>query len=159
MDGDTQGLILTARHGDLRAFNQVVMRYQDRLYNLAFRVLGDEGASAQAVQQAFLYAYQALQRNHGRDQERDGPWRTWIYSWVVLTCRRLSGPRLVAVRAISPNGEPNLSRLPFDLRLVIALVDLEGLDYEETAAILEISPLKVKSRLARARLQLAAERR
>jgi RNA polymerase sigma-70 factor (ECF subfamily) len=156
MEGDTQGLILTARHGDLRAFNQVVMRYQDRLYNLATRVLCDEGAGAQAVQQAFLYAYQSLQRNHGRGQDRDGSWRAWIYRWAVLACRRVSGQRPVGGPNHQTHGEPDLTTLPFDLRLVIALVDLEGLDYEEAAAILEISPLKVKSRLARARLGLAA---
>jgi RNA polymerase sigma-70 factor (ECF subfamily) len=159
MEGDTQGLILIARQGDLRAFNQVVVKYQDRLYNLAFRALCDEGAAAQAVQQAFVYAYQALQRSHWRGDSQNGAWRAWMYRWAVQACRRLLGQRPAAAPIRRANGAPDLSELPFDLRLVIALVDLEGLDYDETAAILEISPLKVKSRLARARQQLAAVRK
>jgi RNA polymerase sigma-70 factor (ECF subfamily) len=152
VEAEHLSLVQSARQGDLRAFNRLSEAYQDSIYNLACRALSDETAGSCAAQQAFLSAFRDLRRY------RDGSWRAWLYRCTIQACQKLlhrqagdlsEGPRR------RPNGEIDLSDLPWDLRLVLALVDLEGLDYEETAAILDISPLKVKSRLARARRQLA----
>ena len=55
-------LVQTARHGDLEAFNSLVLMHQERVYNLAYRILGDETAAADATQEAFLLAYRHIGR-------------------------------------------------------------------------------------------------
>jgi RNA polymerase sigma-70 factor (ECF subfamily) len=152
MEAEHLSLVQSARQGDLRAFNRLSEAYQDVIYNLACRTLSDETVGACAAQQALLSAFRDLRRY------RDGSWRAWLYRCTVQACQKMLHRQAGGVSVSQqrrPNGEIDLGALPWDLRLVLALVDLEGLDYEETAAILEISPLKVKSRLARARRQLA----
>ena len=57
---DESALILDAQHGDLQAFNTLVLAYQDVLYNTALRILNDDDQAADATQEAFLSAFRAL---------------------------------------------------------------------------------------------------
>lgn len=146
-------LVRRAQQGDLQAFNSLVLASQDEVYSLAYHTLGDEALGARAAQQAFLRAYRELPRF------QRGSWRAWLYRCAVQVLQSLMSKEVTA-RSPRSGGvtlaSPGLDALPFDLRLVLALVDLEGLDYEEAAAVLEVSPQKIKSRLARARQQLTA---
>jgi RNA polymerase sigma-70 factor (ECF subfamily) len=77
---DEQALIASARKGDVRAFNQLVMLYQSMVYNVAVRVLGDPDAAADATQDAFLSAFKAMGRFRG------GSFKAWLLRIVTNAC-------------------------------------------------------------------------
>ncbi|MHB1414248.1 MAG: RNA polymerase sigma factor, partial [Chloroflexota bacterium] len=62
---DEESLIAASQHGQLEAFNHLVERYQGLVYNLAYRMLGDGDAAADAAQDTFISAYQAIDRFRG----------------------------------------------------------------------------------------------
>ena len=72
--------IEAARDGDLDAFNWLVLRYQNRVYNLCYRMLSDPDEAADATQEAFLSAYKAMPRFKG-DQ-----FRTWLLRIATNAC-------------------------------------------------------------------------
>jgi len=172
-------LIEAARSGDVAAFNQLVLAYQGMAYNMAFRMMGNSDAAADATQDAFLKAYKAL------DGFRGGSFKAWLRRIVINTCHDhlRAGKRKPTVSlddvladsehswrlASSANERPEayaereelnrllqwaISQLPTDQKAVVVLVDLEGLSYEEAAEALGVALGTVKSRLSRGRLKL-----
>lgn len=173
-----QTLIRAAQCGDLEAFNQLVLLYQDFLYRIAVNILRDEDTAADAVQQALLSAFRNLRTFRG------GSLRSWLSRIVVNACydglRRDARARTLPLEIFSQDDEEmepavwladpgpspeaqaetselqaaiqkSLMKMPEQYRLALLLVDVEGLSYEETAAALHIPKGTVKSRLARAR--------
>jgi RNA polymerase sigma-70 factor, ECF subfamily len=178
---DEPALIRNAQHGDLDAFNTLVLAYQDIVYNTALRILGDEDLAADASQEAFISAFRAL------NSYRGGSFRAWLLRTVTNACydelrrkqRRpttplepetedgdeMETPRWLA----DPDGSPEdmldkaevehaiqhcLENLPTDFRMVVIMADIQGLDYTEVALVIKKPLGTVKSRLARARLRL-----
>lgn len=174
-------LINAARYGDVNAFNQLVLNYQDRIYNLAARILGDEDAASDITQNTFLTAWLNLPRF------RNGSFRSWLYRIATNACYDVHREsKRHPIRSIEDDDvyeekltplEENygftalpekeferhelertiqvaLNHLNVDQRTVILLVDMQGFDYQEAAQVLEIPIGTVKSRLARARVQL-----
>jgi RNA polymerase sigma-70 factor, ECF subfamily len=179
-----QTLIHAAQRGDLGAFNQLVLLYQDYLFRIALSILRDEDAAADATQQAFLSAFRNLSGFRG------GYLRGWLSRIVANACydelRRISRSKNIPLQvynqddeemepalyladpAPSPEAraetnelldtiETCLETLPGHYRLVAQLVDIEGLSYEEAASALGVPTGTVKSRLARARNSLRME--
>ena len=175
---DEQTLIRAAQRGDLEAFNQLVLLYQDFLFRVAMNILGDEDIAGDAVQQALLSAF----RNLG--SFRGGSLRSWLSRITVNACydelRRIARTKDVLLQTYDQDGEEmepaywltdpepspedqaersdlvnaiqsSLEALPEHYRLVAQLVDVEGLSYEEAANVLEVPTGTIKSRLARAR--------
>jgi RNA polymerase sigma-70 factor (ECF subfamily) len=180
---DESALILDAQHGDLQAFNTLVLTYQDMLYNTALRILNDEDLAADAVQEAFLSAFRAI------NSYRGGSFRAWLLRTVTNACydelRRIKrrptiplepetsdgeeveSPRWLADPHASPEESLDqaelehavqhcLENLPPDFRSVVVLADIQGLDYSEVAIAIHKPLGTIKSRLARARLRLRA---
>ncbi|HSR20876.1 MAG TPA: sigma-70 family RNA polymerase sigma factor [Anaerolineales bacterium] len=178
---DESALIQDAQRGDLDAFNTLVLRYQDLLFNTARRILGDEELAADATQEAFLSAFRGLMTFRG------GSFKAWLMRTVTNAAydelrrrkRRpatalepgsddadvAEEPRWLADPGLSPEQaaealelehamEHCLQGLPFDYRTVVVMADIEGLDYSEVAAAVRVPLGTVKSRLARARLRL-----
>ena len=180
---DEEALLQQARTGDLEAFNRLVIEYQSRVYNLAYRILGETDAAADAAQEAFLSAF----RNLGGF--RGGSFRAWLLRIVTNACydelrRRKRRPVApleageeadestfsagAAVMGESHNGPERaaeraelaraiqgcLEGLPADFRVVAVLADVQGYDYAEIASVVGTPLGTVKSRLARARLRL-----
>jgi RNA polymerase sigma-70 factor (ECF subfamily) len=178
---DEPSLIHEAQHGDLEAFNRLVLAYQEALYNTALRILNDEDLAADATQEAFLSAFRSL------NSFRGGSFKAWLMRTVTNACydelrrkqRRpttplepegedgdeLETPRWLADPGNSPEQELEqaeiehaiqhcLQALPTDFRAVVVLADIQGLDYGEVAVSLRTPLGTVKSRLARARLRL-----
>ena len=77
---DEPTLIAAAQKGDREAFNQLVVHYQGLAYNVAYRIVGDPDAAADATQDAFLSAYRAIARFRG------GSFRSWVLRIVTNTC-------------------------------------------------------------------------
>ena len=172
-----------AQQGDLSAFNAIVERYQHFAYNLALRMLRDPSAAEDVTQEAFFAAYRAIARFRGgslrawlltivangcRDQLRS-PHRRRTVSLEALTEDNPDRSRSAARSLVSGEMTPEehvlsqelsgqvqaaLSQLPRDQRLTVALVDLQGLGYEEASTVTGVSLGTVKSRLSRGRDRL-----
>ncbi len=178
---DETALISEAKHGDLDAFNTLVLHYQDAVFNVALRIVGDEDMAADATQDAFLSAFRALRSFRG------GSFKAWLMRIVTNACydelrsgkRRPTTPlepegdggepadaaRWMADPGRSPEEQAEarelehalehcLEGLAPEFRTVVVLADIEGLDYAEVAASVRVPLGTVKSRLARARLHL-----
>ncbi len=175
---DEAALIHDAIQGDLDAFNRLILAYQDRVYNQAYRVLGESQAADDATQEAFISAYKNLRSFRG------GSFRAWLLRIVTNACydelrRRKrrpttslepldeSGDEIESPHWIADPGElPEdnvlraelgraiqhcLDKLPQDFRVVVVLIDIQGLDYREASNVIGKPLGTVKSRLARAR--------
>ena len=175
---DEAGLIQDAQRGDLEAFNRLILAYQDRVYNQAFRVLGEYQSADDATQEAFISAYKSIRSFRG------GSFRAWLLRIVTNACydelrrkkRRpttplepvddegdeIESPHWIADPGESP--EDNIARaeladaiqacldhLSEDFRVVVVLVDVQGLDYIEASEVIGKPLGTIKSRLARAR--------
>lgn len=171
------GWIASARRGDVESFNQLILRYQDSLFNTAVRILGDDDKAADAVQEAMISAWRSLHTFSG------GSFRAWLSRTVINKCydefRRasrhptlplvpvLDGEELEERDWLRDPGLPLdtqmeafelndalqhcLQSLPIAHRIVLVMVDVDGMNYDEAAASLGIPIGTVKSRLARAR--------
>lgn len=181
---DDREAVARARRGDHEAFRVLVERYQSRAYGLALRILGDPDRARDALQEAFLKAYSALDRFEGRSG-----FYTWLYRLVFNQCidmkrRDKSAGHLEwddeVAREVSPDAgasaegpagpDRGLARselrealaeaiesLPPDARRTLVMREIDGLSYAEIAAALEIPKGTVMSRLhyARKRVQEA----
>lgn len=171
-------LVERHRYGDDRAFDEVYGRFEEMVYNLAYRLAGNREEAADLTQEIFLRVFRHLGSFGGRSTLK-----TWIYRIAVNHCRdRLSrwhpptqpigeepgdgaavyadparGPEALAVAADEKRRvEQALTRLPQVFREVVVLRDIEGLSYEEIAEVLGVRIGTVRSRIARGREQLRA---
>jgi len=176
---DEPSLIQQAQDGDVSAYNTLVLHYQNSVYNVAYRIMGEPGAADDATQEAFISAYKALGRYRG------GNFKAWLMRIVTNACydelrRRKrkpqssldeisetyeSSPLFISKDAPDPEElqersalvaaiESCLDTLPDEQRIAAVLRDVEGYDYEEIANIMATSLGTVKSRLSRARTKL-----
>ena len=178
---EEETLIRTAQNGDLEAFNRLIDLYQGFLFRIAYRMLGDEDAAADATQAAWLAAFRKLSEHRG------GRFRAWLTRILINTCydelrrrhRRgevplypadddgeeredadwlLDGSPGVEARAEMRQMEPAVERalqfLPPVYRTTVVLVDIEGLGYEQAAEALGVPLGTIRSRVARGRIAL-----
>jgi RNA polymerase sigma-70 factor, ECF subfamily len=173
---DELALIQDAQRGDVNSFNSLVLHYQVSAYNLAYRLVGEPEAAADATQEAFISAYNHLK------QFRGGSFKSWLLRIVTNACydelrRRKRRPALslddmdgnaevqLIGKAEGPESEAQrnalnraiqncLDNLPDDQRVVTVLCDIQGYDYQEIALIAQVSLGTVKSRISRARQRL-----
>ena len=177
---DEQMLITQVRRGNspaaLDAFNALILRYQDRVYSLSYRIMGDPQAADDVTQLAFITAYQRFSTYAG------GSFKAWLMRIATNQAydelRRLKRRPAVSVDDL-PGGDtddgaplPDPSESPEeiserlalqraiqqcidalspDYKAVIVLSDVEGYDYAAIAEIIGSALGTVKSRLSRAR--------
>lgn len=172
-------VIKEAQKGSVAAFNQLVMAYQGTAYNVAYRVIGNGDAAADACQEAFLKAYQAIK------QYRGGSFKSWLLRIVTNACydqlRYKSRRPVTSLEDMAENsddhseklisdserpeesilrGELNeliqfgINRLPEDQRVILVLSDIQGFSYQEIAEVMGQPLGTVKSRLSRGRQRL-----
>jgi RNA polymerase sigma-70 factor, ECF subfamily len=174
---EDNSIIKKHKNGDPTAFEDLVLAYQDKIYNLCRYMLGNAHDAEDAAQDTFLKAYQALPKFRP-----EASLYTWLYRIATNTCIDYKrkpvfeslfgdseeGERLVHDRASdAPSPEQlyqskqidqalkeGLGKLSSKLRAIIILKEIEELSYEEIADTLEISMGTVKSRIARAREEL-----
>jgi RNA polymerase sigma-70 factor (ECF subfamily) len=178
---DELALIADAQVGDVEAFNSLVLKYQDRVYTQAFRILGVKESAEDAAQEAFISAFTKINTFRG------GSFIAWLLRIVTNQCydeirrnkrkpttsleplnrenEEIESPNWLIDPQESPEGEVMrleldqaiqecLNHMSLDFRTVVILVDLQGFDYSEAASVVG-SPLgTIKSRLARARKNL-----
>ena len=173
---EDSGIVGRFKQGDAFVFEEIVLRYQDRIYNVCRSILDDQHDAEDAAQEVFLKAFQSLGKF-----KPDAALYTWLYRIAVNTCldfkkspfsrllKRLFDDEEGLKELPSQNPSPErtytskqmgarlnaaLGKLPYKLRIAIVLKELEGLSYEEIALILDISTGTVKSRISRARERL-----
>ncbi|MBI2862361.1 MAG: sigma-70 family RNA polymerase sigma factor, partial [Chloroflexi bacterium] len=166
------------RRGQAEAFNVLVQQYQNLVYSVALRLLANVDDAADATQDAFLSAYQAIGRFRG------GSFRAWLLRITTNCCydrlraarRRPASPwsslgeqapdiETIADASTPPEEEllnaelmediqQGLMTLPEEFRAAVVLSDIQGMSYEEIAEVLGCSVGTVKSRLSRGRARL-----
>lgn len=174
---DEQQAIERARQGDLIAFNQLVLAYQNLAYSVAYRMLQDDTA-ADAVQESFIKAYRGLHTFKG------GSFKSWLMRIVTNTCydflrarkRRpveslddltVESSSMTALNLLPETPERHAEQgelrafieqcieyLPENQRLAVLLCDVHGYAYEEIVEITGWPMGTVKSRISRARIKL-----
>ncbi|GIW11756.1 MAG: RNA polymerase subunit sigma-24 [Dehalococcoidia bacterium] len=171
-------LILASQAGDVGAFNQLVERYQQAVFTLCRRMLGDPELAADATQETFLNAYEHL------GQFRGGAFKTWLFRIAANACydvlrSRKRRPSTSLDELVDDEEEPKefpdtgespeqyllrrelgqlllraLAILPPEQRMAVILSDIQGLSYDEIAEVTGSELGTVKSRLSRARAKL-----
>jgi RNA polymerase sigma-70 factor (ECF subfamily) len=176
-------LVREAKAGRLEAFDELIRRFQDRVYNLAYRMVNNHADASDLTQEIFVKAHRALGKFRGQAR-----FSTWLHAVAVnhcrsglrksrrighFECRSLddpAGPRADdhrgAVEAVDAGESPAVAMehrelgdrigavvagLPEELRTVLVLRDMQGMEYEEIARVLGCELGTVKSRLWRAR--------
>jgi len=181
VEDDDASLVRASKSGDLDAFNDLVERYDRRLLRIAQGVTRNPEDAEEAVQEAFLKAYQRLEQFR-----EDARFSTWLIRIVLNeSLMKLRRQRTAKEVLIGANFEEGTAGLPVDLtdwvpnpeevcrvselrdiltrsledlrpalRVVFILRDLEELSIRETAEALGLNQSAVKTRLLRARLEL-----
>lgn len=178
MSRDDRQLIEESLAGRTEAFGQLVMRYQDRLHGALARMLGSVDDARDVAQEAFVLAYQKLDTFRG-----NAAFYSWLFRIAMnaaISHRRKTGRRHASVDAAReqagvepvdphPAARPShglelserqalvhqaLNELSEEYRTVLVLKELEGLQYEEIAALVECPVGTVRSRIHRARAEL-----
>ena len=163
-------LAIRCRTGDPAAFDELVERYQLRLFRFAFRLLRDRSEAEDAVQEAFVRAYRALP-----SYRPDGFFSSWMYCIALNECRRrMRGRRPTVGLELAPHvaNEPDpqqsilaqernrqlreaVGALPEHYRLVMVLFYFEDMSVDQISRTLSVSVSAVKVRLHRGRERLA----
>ena len=162
-----------AKQGDKRAFEQLVLLYEKKIYGLALRYLGDEQDALDASQEVFIRVFRFI-----KGFKNESSFSTWIYKIAVNVCRDMASHRMPLVSLSDDEGETEIADVRFspetefekrelkrllsegikaldeDHRQVIILRDMQNLSYEKIAEILGINVGTVKSRIARGRDKL-----
>jgi RNA polymerase sigma-70 factor (ECF subfamily) len=172
-----QELVKRVQNGDKKAFDLLVLKYQQKIINLVSRFVRNQSDAQDVTQEAFLKAYRALPKFRG-----DSAFYTWIYriavntakNYLAVQARRPSGidmdiaeiEQIQGDSALKDNATPEslalrdeiqatvaaaIDDLPEDLKAAITLRELEGLSYEEIAEVMECPIGTVRSRIFRAR--------
>jgi RNA polymerase sigma-70 factor (ECF subfamily) len=171
--------IQAAKRGDVHAFNELVLTYQDRVYTVALRILRDPASADDISQETFVTAFRKL------DQFKGGNFRAWLLRIATNACydelrRHKRRPadsiddddydmdadaRLATGDAENPESHAQRAELKSAIelcfeqlsdehRLVVTMSDVEEYSYDEIASVAKISLGTVKSRISRARANL-----
>lgn len=174
---DDLSLVNRFKKGDASAFEEILLKHEDRIYNVCRYMLGNEDDADDAAQDTFIKAYRNLS-----DFRPDSSLYTWLYRIAVTTCldykkrpffTSIFGGTREDDEVVSelPSDEPSperlyeskqtghalragLKQLSEKFRTILILKEIEGLSYEEIADVLDISIGTVKSRISRAREEL-----
>ncbi len=176
-------LIQAINSGEVEKFQNLVKRYEAKLYNFSLRMCRDPSDAEDMIQDTFLNVFRYL-----KNFRYETKFKNWLYKVAASTCfkkrrkSKFAPDKELSLEEFLPNDEaekpdhvPEWALMPLDkllnqelagvinktiitlpkkYRMVIVLRDIEGFSTTETAQILNLSPSNVKVRLHRARLYL-----
>jgi len=180
-DDDDQLLVQQFLEGDVAAFEELVSRYENKVYRLAIKLTRNETLAEEVLQEVFLRVYEKLHTFRGESQ-----FSSWLYRIAANLCfaklnvekKHVHSDLEEEISQVETGGllgtdswadtpervvlsdeaqaviSEAIDRLPEDFRVVLVLRDVEGMSNSEVAKILDLSVPAVKSRLHRARLAL-----
>lgn len=182
-DIDQTDIKLFLKTNDSSAFERLLLKYQDQVYNFCYRYLGNEADASDCTQEIFIRLFENLHRFRFESK-----FSTWFYRITLNTCKNMKSSKAYRVHQEAvrendseevPNGklqiannDPNpqeilqitelknifqmaLDQLKGKQKTVLILRDLEGRSYEEIASITSLKLGTVRSTLNRARLKVA----
>lgn len=174
-------LINSAQRGDMDAFNTLILNHQDMLYRIALRIVHDECIAEDALQEAMVHAFRHIRSfrggnfkswlarvtvNASYDELRRGKRHLALpLEQFTQDGEEIESPDWMRDSGPGPEERAETSELQKalhqcikalipDYRLMVILVDMEGMSYEEAALVARVPVGTVKSRLARARMQI-----
>ena len=167
-------LVKKSQLGDRSAFEQLVLRHQELVFSLAYKLTGNREMANDVAQEAFIRAWKAIEKFRG-----DSTFSTWIYRITVNTAWTLrkkakkhntlniddtyepividekKDPELVAINSDLSSVLINaLDKIPIEQRIIVELKNIEGRSHKEIADYLDISVTAAKVRLHRAHQKL-----
>ncbi|MGB2928870.1 MAG: sigma-70 family RNA polymerase sigma factor [Desulfobacterales bacterium] len=177
-------LVRAIQAGDMAAFDHLVLKHKDKLFNMVYWLLGDYQEANDCAQEIFIKVFKAIKKFRF-----ESAFSTWLYRIAINTCKNKlkssmyrwkkrtvslenpesseQGNRSYEIQNGSPSPENKLEKkekimliqkavnaLPQEQNRVIVLRDIQGLSYQEIADITGLNLGTVKSRLARARMAL-----
>jgi len=177
-------LVRAIQAGDMAAFDQLVVKHKDKLFNMVYWLLGDYQEANDCAQEIFIKVFKSLKKFRF-----ESAFSTWLYRIAINTCKNKlkssafqwkkrtvplenpesseQGNRSYEIRNGSPSPENKLEKkermmliqkavnaLPQEQNRVIVLRDIQGLSYQEIVDVTGLNLGTVKSRLARARMEL-----
>ena len=167
-------LVKKSQLGDKAAFEQLVIRHQDLVFSLAYKLTGNREMANDVAQEAFIRAWKAIEKFRG-----DSTFSTWIYritvntAWTLrkkakkhntlniddtyepIVIDEIKDPELVAINSDLSSVLINaLDKIPIEQRIIVELKNIEGRSHKEIADYLDISVTAAKVRLHRAHQKL-----
>ncbi len=174
-------IVLSCQKGDTDAFEEIVRKYQKKMFNISLRMIGDYNEAAEVVQDAFVSVYKNIKGFKGKSK-----FSTWLYTIVINLSKNrfkqiknrsyrerysiddpvstengqvkkefesndLNALHKLEKREIVKNVQECINLLEPEFREVIVLRDIQGFSYDEISAMLKTASGTVKSRLHRAR--------
>ena len=181
MEQNEQLLLHKAKAGDIGAYEELIDAYLKKVFNLAFRIIGNYDDAADLAQETFVRIFKAISKF-----KEESSFSTWIYRITTNVCldeiRKRKNKKILSldedihmddgdmkrqVESDEIGPEQNAEReevrrivndainmLPEDQRVVITLRDIDGMSYEEISETLKCPGGTVKSRINRARVAL-----
>ncbi|ATW23777.1 RNA polymerase sigma factor [Candidatus Formimonas warabiya] len=178
---DDEDLVKRSQQGDIEAFEQLISKYQQKVFNIAYRLIGNPHDASDLAQEALIKVYKSI-----KSFRLDASFSTWVYHIVTNVCRdelrKRSRHQVSSLDEplVSQDGEVNrevpdysncpetayeqkesgeyiqglINSLSPEYRMVVVMREMMGLSYEEIAQELNITLGTVKSRLNRARKYL-----
>jgi RNA polymerase sigma-70 factor (ECF subfamily) len=174
-------LIEKAKNGDRKALSELVRKYEQTVFNFAFKICRNKDKAENTMQETFLSMVKNLNQFDGKSKLS-----TWLYTIVSNHCLmqarankkdifasfddddaliddsnivdwNISPERITENNELKKVLDEAIEKLPADYRIVFLLRDVEGLSTEETGKVVDLSVPAVKSRLHRARAFLRNE--
>ena len=181
---DEKELIERSQKGDIDAFEELVARYERKVYTIAYRYMGNPEDASDLAQETFLKVFKSIDKFRG-----ESSFSTWIYRITANICkdelRKIKRKPQTSLdqeiwldegsvirQVVDEKPTPDeafeqkelwnylqdlIANLSPEYRMVIVLRDINGYSYEEIAQITETSLGTVKSRLNRARKALSEQ--
>ena len=178
---DDEALVARCASGDREAFNDLVLKYQKKVFNVAYRFVGDQEEANDLAQEIFAAAYQNLKKFRG-----DSKFSTWLFQIAtnrgknrfkylkrrgffvnkssqnqdeegegyqkVVPDNSSNPENILSSRQIQKVVQDAIDELEPDHKEIVILRDIEGFSYEEIARMLDLPEGTTKSRLHRARM-------
>lgn len=172
-----QELVKRVQNGDKKAFDLLVIKYQQKLFSIISRYIKDNAEIQDVAQEAFIKAYRAIGNFRG-----DAAFYTWIYRIAINTAKNhlvsrgrrppstdvdvsdaefytgsdllkdVGSPESLIMRdQLQSALDAAIKALPEDLRTAVTLREMEGLSYEDIADVMGCPVGTVRSRIFRAR--------
>ncbi len=178
---DDEELVSRCNHGDKEAFSELVLKYQKKVFNVAYRFVGDQEEANDLAQEIFAAAYQNLKKFRG-----DSKFSTWLFQIAtnrgknrfkylkrrgffvnkssqnqddegegyqrVIPDTTTNPENILSSRQVQKVVQDAIEELEPDHKEIVILRDIEGFSYEEIARMLDLPEGTTKSRLHRARM-------